>query len=90
MDRSVDALQVCASKLKWRNVGRARLIATEACRSTENGAQFIARVADETGMELEIIDRETEARLALAGSSALIEPSACHTLVLTSAAVPLN
>ncbi|MEM7426766.1 MAG: Ppx/GppA phosphatase family protein [Pseudomonadota bacterium] len=81
MDRSIDALKICASKLKWRNVNRARLIATEACRITDNGAEFIKRVADETGMELEIIDRETEARLALAGSSALIEPGAQHTLV---------
>lgn len=81
MNRSIDALKVCASKLKWRNVNRSRLIATEACRITDNGAEFIKRVADETGMELEIIDRETEARLALAGSSALIEPGAKHTLV---------
>ena len=81
MDRSIDALRVCASKLKWRNVNRSRLIATEACRITDNGPEFIKRVADETGMELEIIDRETEARLALAGSSALIDPGARHTLV---------
>ncbi len=81
MDRSIDALKVCASKLKWRNVNRARLIATEACRATENGAEFIERVERETGMRLEIIDRETEARLALAGSAALIEPEAQNTLV---------
>ena len=81
MDRSIDALKVCASKLKWRNVKRARLIATEACRATENGAEFIERVESETGMRLEIIDRETEARLALAGSAALIEPKAQNTLV---------
>lgn len=81
MDRSIDALKVCASKLKWRNVNRARLIATEACRVTENGAEFIDRVEAETGMQLEIIDRETEARLALAGSAALIDPDAKHTLV---------
>ena len=42
---------------KWRNVDRARLIATEACRATENGAEFIERVEHETGMRLEIIDR---------------------------------
>lgn len=62
-------------------MSRARLIATEACRATENGQEFIDRVAAETGMQLEIIDRETEASLALAGSAALIDNDAKHTLV---------
>src|SRR5690606_13368732 len=33
MDRAVEALKVCADKLRARQVRRARLIATEACRS---------------------------------------------------------
>ena len=81
MDRCISALQVCASKLKWRDVKRSRLIATEACRITGNGAEFIDRVARETGLELEIIDPETEARLAFSGSAALIEPECDHALV---------
>src|SRR5690242_10434366 len=63
MDRAVEALGACAEKLRSREVRSARLIATEACRSAENGAAFLARVAEETGLRLEIIDRETEARL---------------------------
>ncbi|MFN7286482.1 MAG: Ppx/GppA phosphatase family protein [bacterium] len=53
-------------------VDRARLIATEACRAAENGESFIARVARETGLQLESVDRETEARLAAAGCVPLI------------------
>nr|WP_246712552.1 Ppx/GppA phosphatase family protein [Rhizobium sp. BK399] len=72
MDRAVDALRVCASKLKSREIRRMRLIATEACRQAVNGAQFLERVVAETGLELEIIDRETEARLAVSGCSSLV------------------
>ena len=72
MDRAVDALRVCASKLKSREIRRMRLIATEACRQASNGAVFLERVIAETGLELEIIDRETEARLAVSGCSSLV------------------
>ncbi len=72
MDRAVDALRVCSSKLKNREIRRMRLIATEACRQASNGAQFLDRVVAETGLELEIIDRETEARLAVSGCSSLV------------------
>jgi exopolyphosphatase / guanosine-5'-triphosphate,3'-diphosphate pyrophosphatase len=72
MDRAIDALRVCASKLKNREIRRARLIATEACRQAVNGEAFLERVVAETGLELEIIDRETEARLAVSGCSSLV------------------
>ncbi len=72
MHRAVEALKVCAVKLAGRPVRRRRLIATEAARRAENGAAFMARVAAETGLELEIIDRETEARLAVSGCSSLV------------------
>jgi exopolyphosphatase/guanosine-5'-triphosphate,3'-diphosphate pyrophosphatase len=54
-------------------VRRARLIATEACRSAENGSEFIDRVEKEAGLKLEIIDRQTEARLAVSGCGSLVE-----------------
>jgi exopolyphosphatase/guanosine-5'-triphosphate,3'-diphosphate pyrophosphatase len=73
MDRAVEALAICAQKMRDRGVNRARLIATEACRAAENGESFIARVARETGLNLEIVDRETEARLAAAGCVPLID-----------------
>ena len=60
--RAVEALGICRDKMKNRGVTRARLIATEACRAAENGGDFRARIAEEVGLELEIIDRETEAR----------------------------
>lgn len=81
MDRAVEALKVCADKLSTRDVRRSRLIATEACRSAENGDEFIDRVARETGLDLEIIDRQTEARLAVSGCGPLVERDT-HGVVL--------
>jgi exopolyphosphatase/guanosine-5'-triphosphate,3'-diphosphate pyrophosphatase len=72
MDRAVEALKVCAGKLRNRPVRSHRLIATEACRSARNGAEFLERVKSETGLQLEIVTRETEARLAVAGCSSLV------------------
>jgi exopolyphosphatase/guanosine-5'-triphosphate,3'-diphosphate pyrophosphatase len=79
--RTINALRVCANKLRWWQVSRTRLVATEACRMAGNGEEFIARVGAETGLELEIIDRETEARLAVAGAAPLIAPEAEQVLV---------
>lgn len=73
MDRAVDALAVCADKLKRRNVTLARSVATEACRQAANGAQFIERVRLETGIMLDIISPKEEARLAVMGCHALLE-----------------
>jgi exopolyphosphatase/guanosine-5'-triphosphate,3'-diphosphate pyrophosphatase len=72
MDRAVEALRVCAGKLASRPVRRMRLIATEACRAAGNGEEFLTRVTAETGLSLEIINRETEARLAVSGCASLI------------------
>ncbi len=81
MSRTIEALRVCSNKLFWHKVQKRRLIATEACRMASNGAEFIARVAAETGLELEIIDRETEAQLAATGAEPLIDPQAESALV---------
>ncbi len=72
--RAIEALKVCAHKIRYRGVTHARLIATEACRQAINGATFCQQVKDETGLELEVVDRETEARLAAIGCAPLIDP----------------
>lgn len=72
MDRAIEALKICSDKLAARRIFRSRLIATEACRAAANGEAFLQRVKDETGLELEIVDRETEARLAVSGCGPLV------------------
>jgi len=73
MDRAVGALKVCSEKLRRRNVRLARSVATEACRQAENGNEFIERVRRETGIVLDIISAEEEARLAVLGCHILLE-----------------
>src|SRR5262245_44357178 len=74
--RAVEALGICRDKMANRHVTRARLIATEACRSAINGAEFRSRVASDVGLELEIIDRATEAELAATGCTPLMDREA--------------
>ncbi|MET0376366.1 MAG: Ppx/GppA phosphatase family protein [Rhizorhabdus sp.] len=74
MDRAVSALSVCADKLRRRHVSLVRSVATEACRRAANGRDFVERVYRETGIQLEIITAEQEARLAVTGCHALLEP----------------
>ncbi len=78
MTRAVGALKVCAAKISSRRGKpvRTRLIATEACRAAGNGPEFLAKVRSETGLQLEIIDRETEARLAAHGCASLLDVEA--------------
>jgi exopolyphosphatase/guanosine-5'-triphosphate,3'-diphosphate pyrophosphatase len=73
MARTIDALRLCRNKLREHEPTRARLIATEACRSASNGVAFIGRVKEELGLELEIVDRRTEAELAVTGCADLID-----------------
>lgn len=73
MDRALGALKICSEKLQRRNVWLARSVATEACRRAENGADFIARVREETGIVLDIITAQEEARLAVLGCHILLE-----------------
>ncbi len=73
MDRTLSALTICADKLQRRNVRLARSVATEACRRAENGPEFIERVRQETGIALDIISAEEEARLAVLGCHILLE-----------------
>ena len=81
MDRAVEALAMCAEKLAGRTIRRRRLIATEACRRAVNGERFVERVRAETGLSLEVIDRRTEARLAVTGCAALIDRAARGTVL---------
>ncbi len=81
MDRTVAALKICAEKLKRRDVTLARSVATEACRRATNGPAFVERVLAETGIHLDIITAEEEARLAVLGCHALLEPGTGPALV---------
>lgn len=73
IERTVEALAVCAAKIARWGVGGQRHIATEACRRAANCDAFVAAVARRTGLALEIIPPAEEVRLSLAGCLPLID-----------------
>ncbi len=81
MDRTIDALKVCAAKIRRRRVRHVRNVATEACRRAVNCGEFLDRVRWETGLRFEIISCAEEAALALAGCATLLDPGRPHAVV---------
>jgi exopolyphosphatase/guanosine-5'-triphosphate,3'-diphosphate pyrophosphatase len=79
--RTLAALDICAGKLERFGVRNTRLVATEACRRARNGNHFLALAARETGLRLEVIRPEEEARLAVISCAPLVAPSSRQVLV---------
>lgn len=82
MDRAIEALKVCADRLTKRRASRIRAIATEACRAASNGEAFLERAREATGLDLEMITSEEEARLAVQGSLDLLDEARDAALVI--------
>jgi exopolyphosphatase/guanosine-5'-triphosphate,3'-diphosphate pyrophosphatase len=72
MERALGALHACAARLARRPVRRLRAIATEACRRAANGAEFLAQVKHETGLDIAIISSREEVELALESCAPLL------------------
>lgn len=81
MHRTISALKICAKKIKQHKIVQTRFVATEACRRASNTAEFIARVKNETGLDLEIISFEEECRLGVTGCMPLINRDIRHVIV---------
>ena len=73
MERAITALRICAEKLSFYRPYALRAVATAACRNAKNADDFRERIANETGLEIEIISAEQEAMLALHGCSSLLD-----------------
>jgi exopolyphosphatase/guanosine-5'-triphosphate,3'-diphosphate pyrophosphatase len=82
MERALGALRVAAEKVRRRRVVRLRAIATQACRMAENGQAFIDTVFAETGLRLQIISPQEEARLSVQGCLNLLDRTADAALVV--------
>lgn len=82
IERTIEALEICAGKIRRHGVSRARHIATEACRRARNGRDFLDQVADRTGLTIELIPPVEEARLAVTGCEKLIDPEIPRALLV--------
>lgn len=81
-ERALKALKTCAFKLGKAGVKRTWAVATQACRRAENGDAFIDRVKQETGLHLDVISTEQEAKLALRGCGDLLDHSCDAAMVV--------
>ena len=64
MDRAVEAITDLLESAGQLQVSAIRAVATQAVRAAANGADFIQRVREECGVELDVLDAEQEARLS--------------------------
>ncbi len=80
--RALQALHVCSKKLKRFEVRRSRLVATEACRRSKNGRKFLSKVKRDTGLTLELIKPEEEARLAVISCAPLLDSKVSQVLIV--------
>ena len=72
MARTIAALKICAEHIAENGATHVRAIATAATRAASNTAELIERVREETGIVLEIVSAEEEARLAAIGCAPLV------------------
>lgn len=82
MGRTLQALRICQKKIEQHGVVRMRLVATEACRRARNSKDFMRQIKRETGLSMEIIPPEEEARLAVISCAPLVNPMTEQLLVV--------
>ena len=82
MGRTIQALRICQKKIEKHGVSRMRLVATEACRRARNSRDFMRQIRRETGLTLEIIAPEEEARLAVISCAPLVSRRTEQLLVV--------
>ncbi|MBB4639646.1 Ppx/GppA phosphatase family protein [Longimicrobium terrae] len=63
MEAAVEAIGGFRERMEALNIQHYRAVATSATRESRNGDEFVARVARETGIQLEVITGREEARL---------------------------
>ena len=82
MGRTLQALRICQKKIEQHGVTRMRLVATEACRRARNAKEFMRQVRRETGLTVEVIAAEEEARLAVISCAPLVNSKTEQLLVV--------
>lgn len=82
MARTMIALKDFSAILKSHHVQSLRAVGTAALRRAANRQQFIEQVYQQTGISIEIIDGEEEARLTAIGVLAVISPRPDNAVIV--------
>ncbi|RMG84061.1 MAG: exopolyphosphatase, partial [Bacteroidetes bacterium] len=80
--RGIETIEAYAQKIKEWKVGHVRAVGTAALREAENGAAFIREIFDRTGIAIELISGEEEARLIYLGVRAAISENGAANLIM--------
>ena len=81
IERALEALSLCRQKLDYHHVKIVRAVATEACRRATNTPLLIERAKNELNLDVEVISASEEARLAINGCIAVINPNIPYALI---------
>ncbi len=68
IERTARAVQLFAAAAELNGAGTPYVFATAAVRSAANGGEFVARVKELTGIDVDVISGEEEAACGLAGA----------------------
>ena len=80
--RTIRALKICSEVInEYAPIYRSRFVATAACRRADNCKEFLAEVKKQTGLNIEIISSQEEARLAVVGCVPLLNRNLKRVLV---------
>ena len=82
IERSVKALSRFAERIREYPPERTAVVATSAVREAENGADFVARVEAETGLDVSVIGGDEEARLTSLGAGSVLNGDRNDLLIL--------
>ena len=82
MERAAEAVGRMATLARQLGASRIEAVATSAVRDAANGQQFVARVRQEAGLELRIIDGAGEARLSWLSALAHFDVGVGRTVVM--------
>ncbi|MGQ0794114.1 MAG: Ppx/GppA phosphatase family protein [Deltaproteobacteria bacterium] len=79
--RGIQTLRRFSQILSRYGVEAVRAVATSVVRESRNGAEFIESVLRETGIRLEVISGEQEARLTVRGVLESVSPASARSLI---------
>lgn len=80
IERTIEALRICQTKIEDNQAQKVRAVTTEACRRARNSDVLLKRVEKEVHIRLELISSAEEARLALTGCAAMLNPELPYAL----------
>jgi exopolyphosphatase/guanosine-5'-triphosphate,3'-diphosphate pyrophosphatase len=81
VSRSLEALITFSRIIKEYNVDKYRAVATSVVRESVNGSEFVNKVKNHTGLTIEVISGEEEAKLTVLGVLNSIEVNTKHSII---------